>query len=118
MTILANAEAHFRSRLGGELRSLDVPEWGEDGTPLKIYFKSLINFKAQEKIYSLVNEGKSSEAVCQTLIIRALDEDGKHLFTDRDKEKLMRFVDPEVVARIVSAMTPDDEDDLDSLKKS
>ena len=34
MSILENAEAHFRSRLGGDLKSLDVPEWGDGDKPL------------------------------------------------------------------------------------
>lgn len=117
MSIIDKAAAQFRERLSGDLNSIDVVEWGEKDKPLKIYFKPAINFKAQEKIYALVNAGKSSEAVCQTLIIRALDEDGNHIFRQTDMLKLMHEVDPEIVASIITQMQPA-EDDIQTLKKS
>ena len=118
MGIIDIAEADFRSKLNGKLSSMDVPEWGENGTPLKVYWKSLINFKSQEKIFQLVNAGKTSEAVCQTLIIRALNEEGQPLFQQYELEKLMRFSDPNVIGRIVGAMSPEEDNDIDELKKN
>ena len=117
MSVIEKAAAQFRERLNGEPQSIDVPEWSEKDKPFKIYFKPLINFKAQEKIYALVNAGKASEAICQTLVIRALDEDGKQIFQTHDKESLMRESDPDVVGRIIQAMIPDVEDE-EMLKKS
>ena len=116
--IVDRAEADFRSKLSGKLSSIDVPEWGENGTPLKVYWKSLINFKSQEKIFQLINAGKTSEAVCQTLITRALDEEGSHLFQQHELEKLMRFTDPNVIGRSVGAMAPDEDSDVDEIKKN
>jgi len=118
MSILERAEADFREKLSGKPNSIEVPEWGENGTPLKVYWKSLINFKSQEKIFALISAGKTSEAVCQTLITRALDEEGNHLFQQNELEKLMRFTDPNVISRIVEAMAPDEETDIDALKKN
>lgn len=117
MSIIETAAAQFREKLNGELKFVECPEWGEKDKPLKIYYKPAINFKSQEKIFALVNAGKSSEAVCQTLIIRALDEEGNHIFRQTDMPKLMHEVDPEVVATIVTEMSPD-EDDAATLKKS
>ena len=117
MSVIDKAAAQFRERLSGELKFVECPEWGEKDKPLKVYYKPAINFKAQEKIYALVNAGKSSEAVCQTLIIRALDEEGNHLFRQTDMPKFMHEVDPEIVAGIVTQMQPD-EDDVATLKKS
>ena len=117
MSITDRAEADFREKLGGKPSSIDVPEWGENGTPLKVFWKPLINFKSQEKIFQLVNAGKTSEAVCQTLITRSIDEEGNPLFQQNEMEKLMRFTDPTVIGRIVGAMSPDDED-IGSLKKN
>ncbi len=118
MSILERAEADFREKLSGKPNSIEVPEWGENGTPLKVYWKSLINFKSQEKIFALISAGKTSEAVCQTLITRALDEEGNHLFQQNELEKLMRFTDPNVISRIVEAMAPEEETDIDALKKN
>jgi len=117
MSVIEKAAAQFRERLNGELQSIDVPEWSEKDKAFKIYFKPLINFKAQEKIYALVNAGKASEAICQTLVIRALDIDGKNIFRQHDIQSLMHESDPDVVGRIIQAMTPDT-DDAEMLKKS
>ena len=97
--------------------SLDVPEWGEKGKPFKIYFKPLINFKAQEKIFKLVSESKSSEALCMTLVIRALNADGKPLFQEGHMGQLMHETDPDVVSGIVTKMGQES-DDHESLKKT
>lgn len=117
MSVIEKATAQFREKLSGELQSIEVPEWGEPDKPLKIYYKAAINFRSQEKIFALVNASKSSEAVCQTLIIRALDADGKRLFKQTDMPNLMHEVDPEIVASIVTQMSPN-EDDAETLKKS
>ena len=111
------ATSHFRQRLNGELLSLDVPEWGEAGKPFKIYFKPLINFKAQEKIFKLVSDSKSSEALCMTLVIRALDKNGKNLFQEGHMATLMHEVDPDVVSGIVTKMGQES-DDHETLKKT
>ena len=52
MSIVDRIESDFRNKLAGELSSIDVPEWGENGTPLKIYWKPLLNFKSQGKIFA------------------------------------------------------------------
>ena len=79
MNILENAKNHFRDKLSGDLQSVEVPEWGTDGTPAKLYFKPAINFQSQEKIIKLSEEGKKAEAVVQALIERALNEDGQRV---------------------------------------
>ena len=114
---IEKATAHFRQRLNGELLSLDVPEWSESGKPFKIYFKPLINFKAQEKIFKLASDGKSSEALCMTLVIRALDKEGKPLFQEGHMASLMHEVDPDVVSGIVTKMGQES-DDHETLKKT
>ena len=114
---IEKATAHFRQRLNGELLSLDVPEWSESGKPFKIYFKPLINFKAQEKIFKLVSDGKSSEELCMTLVIRALDKEGKPLFQEGHMASLMHEVDPDVVSGIVTKMGQES-DDHETLKKT
>ena len=111
MGVIDKVTTQFRQRLNGELQSIDVPEWD-----IKVYYKPIINFKAQEKIFKLVNEGKSSEAVCMTLIIRALDEHGKQMFQAGNMGELMHEVDPDVVSSIVSRMGVDE--DADVLKKT
>lgn len=103
MSIIDKAKAHFISRVGGNLLSTEVPEW--DCT---IYFKPSISLKSQAPISKLLSEGKSEEALVQTLIIRALDESGKPAFRPADKVELMHRCDPDVISRVVREMNADD----------
>ena len=50
-------------------------------------------------------------------MIRALDIDGKNIFRQHDIQALMHESDPDVVGRIIQAMSPD-EFDPETLKKS
>ena len=106
--ILSAAKAHFSAQMNGELQSIEVPEWQVDGKPLTIYYKPSMNLRAQEKILQLDNKGKHGEAIAQTLIIRALDKDGKALFKQIDMIEIMRHIDPNIVGNIVKAMMGDD----------
>ena len=74
MSVIEQVTAQFREKLSGELQFVLVPEWGSPDNPLKIYFKPALNFKAQGKILALFKQDKDEEAVCQSLIIKALDE--------------------------------------------
>ena len=118
MSVLEKATAQFRDKISGELSFVEVPEWGESpDKPLKIYYKQALNFKAQGKILALFKQDKDQEAVCQSLIIKALDEDGKHIFQQTDMPNLLREVDPEIVNRILGEMTTNIED-AEELKKT
>ena len=117
MSVLEKATAQFREKISGELQFVLVPEWGEPDKPLKIYYKPAINFKAQGKILALFKADKDEEAVCQSLIIKALDEDGKHIFKQTDMPNLLHEVDPDVVNRILSEMSINN-DDAEELKKT
>ena len=117
MSVLEKASAQFREKISGELQFVEVPEWGEPDKPLKIYYKPAINFKAQGKILALFKADKDEEAVCQSLIIKALDEDGKHIFKQTDMPNLLHEGDPDVVNRILGDMATNI-DDAEELKKT
>ena len=116
MNILENATNQFRAKLT-ELRSLDVEEWGEGGTPATIYFRASMNFKDREVVQKLYKDGKEQEFFCMTLILKALDEDGQPLFRRTDKEKMMREIDPELIMRVVDEMVVEAES-FNTLKKT
>ena len=117
MSVLEKATAQFREKISGELQFVEVPEWGEPDKPLKVYYKPAINFKAQGKSLALFKADKDEEAVCQSLIIKALDEDGKHIFKQTDMPNLLHEVDPDVVNRILGDMATNI-DDAEELKKT
>ena len=106
MSVLEKATTQFRDKISGELQFVEVPEWGESpDKPLKIYYKPAINFLAQGKILALFKQDKDSEAVVQSLIIKALDADGKNIFNESDMQSILREVHTDVVQRILEDMT-------------
>jgi hypothetical protein len=98
--VLDKATSHFRERLSGELKSINVPEWD-----CKIFFKDVNTLREESKIVELAQQGKTVEALVQTLVIKARNEDGTRMFTEVDKVILMNEVDPNVIIRACSQMS-------------
>ena len=113
--ILDKATAHFRSQLNGELKSIYVPEWDT-----KIYFKSVITLKEQSKLVELSSQNKQVEALVESLIIKARNEDGTRIFNAVDKVTLMNEVDPTVLIRVVTEINSasDEEQDVEVIEKN
>ena len=107
--------AHFRQKLANGLGCVEVPEWGEPDTPLKIYFKSATNPRTQERLAKLFNDQKPVEASLEALIIRALDENGEPLFKMSDKTELMNEMDVDVLVKVVGEINNYQELDVDCL---
>jgi len=107
--VLEKATAHFRNRISGEMRKIHVPEWECD-----IYFKEANTLKEEAKVIELAQQGKSVEALVETLLIKARNIDGTKMFTMADKMVFMNEVDPQVIIRVVSEMGAAAQQDLDS----
>lgn len=108
--ILKRARAHYEA-VRSDLQTVDVPEWGEDGKPLVIYYRPA-NLREMARIQAKVAEGLIEGAV-EMLLVRALDQDGNRLFRDVHKTELLNHCSAEVALRIVNAMhvdAPDVED--------
>ncbi len=97
--VLDQATAHFRSKISGEMKKITVPEWNCD-----IYFKESNTLKEEGKIIELAQQGKTVEALVETLIVKARHLDGTRMFTFADKAVLLNEVDPNVVIRVVGEM--------------
>lgn len=97
--ILDKATAHFRNQITGEMKSIAVPEWD-----CKVYFKSATSLKEEGKILELSQQGKAVEALVESLVIRARNEDGTKMFMQADKVVLLNEVDPKVLIRVVGEM--------------
>jgi hypothetical protein len=98
---LAAAKAHFKEVLSqGLCGPIIVKEWGDT----EVYYKPATNFFQESKIVELQAQGKTVDALIQSLILRALDKEGKPLFTQGDKQELMREVDPNIILKIVTEM--------------
>jgi len=112
-TVLEKAKAHMRDKIGAGLKGpIAVPEWETE-----IYYKPATTFHQESKVIELQQAGKTVEALVQTLINRALDKDGKHMFRLADKQDLMRGVDPAVILRIIADMNDEDYDDGENLEE-
>lgn len=104
MSVIDNAAEHFKSKLAGGLQKITVPEWKTD-----IYFKASYPFAIEQKIIQMQSAGNTVEALVETLIQKAMDPDGKPLFSKFDRNKLMNEVDPNVIIRVCAEInTPVD----------
>lgn len=99
MSVLDNARNHYKKQLAGGLASVEVPEWDT-----VVYFKPAVTFQQQQKIFEYTQKGDLVEAMIETLMQRALTEEGKRMFGFADRVVLKNEVDPDVIIRVVSAI--------------
>ena len=97
--ILEKATEHFRNQISGEMNKIAVPEWGCD-----IYFKSVNTLKEESKLIELAQQGKTVEALVESLITKSRNADGTKMFNMADKATFMNEVDPQIVIRVVGEM--------------
>lgn len=108
MNIMSKATGHFKAKMNGGLECYEVKEWDA-----KIWFKPSATIKQTEAVMKLHQEGKTMEAMVETLIMRALDEEGTPLFKSADKFELMNGVDPLVITEVagyILSFEPEQED--------
>ena len=99
MSITDNIAKHYQSTISGELLKLHVPEWQTD-----IYYKKSYALHVESKVIELQQQGKTVEALIESILLKALDANRKPLFQDADRVKLMQEADPNVVIRVGSAI--------------
>jgi len=97
--VIDKATSHYRTKISGEMKSITVPEWDT-----KIWFKESNTLREEAKLVELAQQGKTVEALVETLITKARNEDGSKMFTLAEKATFMNEVDPAVVIRICSEM--------------
>jgi hypothetical protein len=106
MSAIERAKAHYTD-LG--VQSQEVPEWGEpaDGEnpvkPLIIYWKP-ITLSEKQQLQTIGERDGYVARLADALIMKALDAEGKKLFTIEHKHALRHQVDPDVLARVVMRM--------------
>lgn len=98
MRAIDAALAHM-SEIG--TRSIEVPEWQIDGKALVVYWTPM-TLKEREVLFRGGDLKLTSYA--DVLIKKALDENGKPLFTLEDAPKLRGFVESGVVQKIAYAI--------------
>jgi hypothetical protein len=113
--VLDKATSHFRTKISADMKSVYVPEWDT-----KIWFKAAITLRDQSKLIELATQGKQVEALVESLIVKARNEDGTKMFSMPDKVTLMNEVDPNIIIRVVGEINNanDDEQDLEQVEKN
>lgn len=113
--VIDKATAHYRNRISGDMEHIVVPEWDDT----KIYFKTTNTLQEESRLIELAQKGKTVEALVETLITKARNEDGTKMFKLADKPTFMNEVDPNVVIRICGEMnTATDDTNLEFVEKN
>ena len=84
MSVIDNAKKHFAEQ---DVKVIEVPEWGEDDKPLRIFSKPL-TLAETSKLYKMSKEDDLT-MMAYVLIYKALDENGDKLFDLGDKNALL-----------------------------
>lgn len=113
LSAIQKAQGHFRNKLSNELKKHHVEEWDLD-----VYYRELSNLRTESKIVELAQAGKSVEALVQTIISKALDAEGKQLFTQYDKDTLMNECDPTVVISLSRVLSGTDLPTVEEVEKN
>ena len=113
MSVLDNAKKHFSDRVSGNLKKITVEEWKTD-----IFYKPVNNFAVESWIIELSQKNRLTEALIETLILKALDAEGKPMFNRLDKIAMMNEVDPAVITRVVGQINATDIIDFETVEKN
>lgn len=100
MDLAQRIKAHFQALPVGKV---EVPEWGEDGQPLVIYYRAPTVEERQKFVWARERDGEVA-ASATVIVTKALDADGKKLFTIEHKRLFLKEADATVVLRIAHRM--------------
>jgi len=111
--VLSKAIEHFKST-ESSMKELHVEEWGTT-----IYYKNKSAFKDQSAIMQLHQQGKVVEALVETIIVKALNQDGTKMFQPAERVVMLNQVDPEVLVKIATELNKVEDDyDMDETIKN
>jgi len=95
MGVLDNAKAHFDKL---ETKAIEVPEWDT------IIYSTPFTMGEKKTLWKFAKDD-DFEFMVRTLILKALDKDGKKLFDISNKLELMNNASPDVITRIVGEIS-------------
>lgn len=93
--VLEKATAHFRNKINGEMRKFHVDEWECD-----IWVRTSSTLKEESKVLELSQQGKTVEALVESIIVKARNEDGSRMFNPMDKQVFLNEIDPAVIIKV------------------
>jgi hypothetical protein len=103
------AVAHFSAQ---EVRTIEVPEWGDDDGPLVIYVEPF-TLREQGRLHKASNGGGDATVLADVLIMKCMDAEGNKMFDLGDKRALQTKVDAGVLARVATDIMAVDPEELE-----
>ena len=97
MKAIERAKEHFAQQ---DVKVIEVPEWGNEDKPLKIYSKPL-TLSETSKLYKMSKDDDLT-MMAYVLIYKALDENGDKLFDLSDKRALLNDVDQQILVNVAT----------------
>ena len=113
MSVLENAKKHFGDKVAGGMKSYWCEEWETE-----IHYRPINSFAIETKVIELTQKGKTVEALVETLLLKALDKNGKPLFARADKVTFMNEVDPAVITKVVTEINSNDIVEYEAVEKN
>jgi hypothetical protein len=107
------AVGHFKEKLGGKLLKYHSEDWGFD-----IYYKATANLAVENRIMSLQQQGKTAEALVESIISKALDKDGEALFKATDRAKFLHEVDPQAIIKVATVLNNANAETVEDIVKN
>lgn len=86
------------------LGKVEVPEWAVDGVASVIFFRPM-TMSEQFEISAYRADDGPKYAMVRTVVLKALDSDGKRLFTAEHERIFLEKVASDVVLRVATAIT-------------
>jgi len=111
MKAIERAKEHFAEQ---DVRIIEVPEWGDENKPLKIYSKPL-TLAETSKLYKMSKEDDLT-MMAYVLIFKALDSNGDKLFSLEDKNALLNKVDQEILVNVATQIMG--QEPIENVKKN
>jgi len=113
LTALEAAKAHYKQKVGGELMHYHCEEWGID-----IYYKATASLAVENRIMALQQQGKTAEALVESVISKALDQNGDRLFKSTDRPAFLNEVDPQVIITLATKLNNANNDSVEDIVKN
>lgn len=110
---IERVKGHFQSKIAGKLNKHFVEEWG-----MEVFYRPTTTLKQEAKIVELSSQGKTVEALVESIIAKSLDEKGKPLFSPYDKAALMNEADPTVVLNLSRVLNGSDLPTMEDVEKN
>ena len=107
--VIDRAVAHFSAQ---EIRTIEVPEWGDDDGPLVIYVEPF-TLREQGRLHKASNGGGDATVLADVLIMKCMDAEGNKLFDLGDKRALQTKVDAGVLAKLATDIMAVDPEELE-----